>query len=251
MIVDAVDRLKKGGGEEQVKEAIPNNILTKLSTPAEQLSGREKELFDEIIGFCGRLTDCFEKKFITLLGDDQSKVVDPDGRVKDFLIKHKMTKPWFMVMDKEGAKSFLKEFYLSPIERGTDVDSSFIVLFNLPKPLEQWWKKGKGSWGGEYDDIHGMAIEWGRYYRESMLVVWDELDVEDENGQSLKGVDWDFFVNRLNAVADHVPGWYYYVWQFNKPSLQNHVRHAHWDLEYQPPPGPMEQALLNASSRLS
>lgn len=248
MAVDGTDRHEGRRGEEQEKKSIPDNILTKLSTPVEQLSGREKELFVEIISFCKRLTDRFEEKFLTLLRDEQTKVVDPREKVKDFLIKHDMTKPWFMVMDKAGAESFFEKFNLSPIEHGGGVDVSLIVLFNTPKPLEQWWSKGRGNWGEEYVDIHGMAIEWGRYYREIMPIVWNETDVEDEEGMPLKDVDWDFFVNRLNPMADHVPGWYYYVWQFNKPSLQSHVRWAHLDIEYQPPPGPMEQALRNIKS---
>lgn len=83
--------------------------------------------------------------------------------------------------------------------------NSVYVVFNLPKPLAEYWWKGGLQWGAKGEDMGGMVFEWGNFYRECLPVVWEEQGYEQGEG--------DLFFERLNRNSQHDPSKYYYVWQ--------------------------------------
>jgi len=95
------------------------------------------------------------------------------------------------------------------IEYGLDKmedNNGLMIVFNLPKPVGQfWWKGGKGLWGEQAIDVDGKVIEWGFFYRKIMETVWETLGYyESETSLNLR---------RLNAIGDHDPKNFYYVWE--------------------------------------
>lgn len=113
-----------------------------------------------------------------------------------------LLKPRFDVYGKNESRKFLDDIGYPYVQVE---DESVLVVFNLPKPLAQFWWKGVGEWGALDVDIDESAVEWGTMYRELMPVVWDNLD-KYQYGRSLV-----FY--RVNDVTDHEPGDYYYIWE--------------------------------------
>jgi len=84
-----------------------------------------------------------------------------------------------------------------------------LLVFQLPKPLAQfWWKGGADSWGNLAEDINDTAIEWGHFYRELMPVVW-ETQGRHENESGL-------YFQRVNDIGEHDPKKYYYIWEISE-----------------------------------
>jgi hypothetical protein len=83
-----------------------------------------------------------------------------------------------------------------------------VLLFQLPKPLAKFWRKGSEDKDDKGMDMQGTVIEWGKIYRSVTPVIWRTLDEYYES----EGLDLD----RINAVGEHDPNRYYYVWLLDK-----------------------------------
>ena len=85
-------------------------------------------------------------------------------------------------------------------------NDEFLVIFQLSKPLSQFWKKGEGQWGENNIKTNNTVIEWGRYYREVLPLIWEAVDYSDDK--------YGITIARLNPAYDH-NGDYYYAWAIN------------------------------------
>jgi hypothetical protein len=118
--------------------------------------------------------------------------------------------PEFKVVNDEVADRFLKECgFEYKISEG-----SFLVVFQLPKPVAQfWWKGGVDTWGSQGVDVRGGVLEWGLFYRELMSIIWREQGfAENELG---------LVFSRINDIGEHDPQKFYYVWEVGQWNGKN------------------------------
>jgi len=127
-------------------------------------------------------------------------------KIREYLREKGLDCPKFKLRFGESAKEMLRTLDLkkdwlsdSEIERG-------VLLFQLPKPLAQYWRKGIGEWGEGGVDVSDQppVIPWGTIYRGVMQSLWDMETYWKED----KGLVLD----RINRVGEHDSAQYYYVW---------------------------------------
>jgi|SRR3989344_247041 len=168
------------------------------------LSGEHLEQVKKVRAFCEQATQNFRATFLELLEQytKEKRVMSP--RIMEFLKEKQMDLPHFTIAHGEFAGEILDDFELN-YEIGAD---SILLVFQLPKPLAQyWWKGGTDSWGNAAEDIEGMAIEWGHFYRELMPVIWEMQGLyENEHGLDFQ---------RINKIGEHNPKKFYYVWEMS------------------------------------
>lgn len=132
----------------------------------------------------------------------QDEKISP--KIREYLENKGMDLPTFDLYAKNEADEALQKFGFNgeKIEMG-----NFLVVFNLPKPLSQfWWKGGAESWGSESRDVRKMVIEWGRIYRLIIPVIWYAVDRSTST------------MERINPCGVHDPKQYYYLWEIGTQS---------------------------------
>jgi hypothetical protein len=132
---------------------------------------------------------------INLISQDEK--ISP--RIREYLEIEGMDLPTFDLYEKKEADEALQKFGFNreKIETG-----NFLVVFNLPKPLSQfWWKGDAESWDSKSKDVRTMVIEWGRIYRLIIPIIWNAVD----NSPST--------MERINPCGMHDPKQYYYLWE--------------------------------------
>lgn len=128
--------------------------------------------------------------------------------MREYLEKNGLDLPTFDVYTKKQADVLLKTFGFS----GENItNGNFLIVFNLPKPLSQfWWKGGAELWGNQSNDVRKMVIEWGRIYRLMISTIWDAVD----GGRSI--------MERINPYGVHDPKQYYYLWEMGNVPMDRH-----------------------------
>lgn len=159
------------------------------------LDSESKELLAQ---WRAEIQTCLEK-----WSDEIKQLISQDERIspriREYLEIKGMDLPTFDLYAKNEADEALERFGFDgeKIETG-----NFLVVFNLPKPLSQfWWKGGTESWGSESKDVRKMVIEWGRIYRLIIPTIWNAVD------RSTSTMD------RINPCGVHDPERYYYLWE--------------------------------------
>lgn len=179
-------------------KALPN---IKEDFKDSELSAKRKEIVGEIRKFCAELSIRFGEKFLLLLDQYQKEKQRIPKQIIDYLKKHDFDLPTCSIKCGEKAEEALEDFGLSSyLEEG-----SFLIIFQLPKPLAQyWWKGGVGIWGDKSKDV-GDAIEWGEFYRKLMPSVWET--------RKFYSNEKDLEFRTINDMGQHDPKKYYYVWE--------------------------------------
>ena len=197
---------------EDIKLAIveaENNIQQKCDET--KFSPEQKELFDTIKQFIDDTSLEFKKRFLELLNDYRENRKKISQKIVDYLKEKSFDMPQFNIYDNYGSKRFLEDM-------GFDYQidkQNFLISFQLPKPLAQfWWKGGANSWGEISVNLDDKLIEWGHFYRELMPVIWEKQGYfEDETYL-------DFY--RINDPGEHDPKKFYYLWEVkNRLSEKN------------------------------
>ena len=108
-----------------------------------------------------------------------------------------------------------------------------ILVFNFPKPISYWWKKGKpdGLQPGVYAE--GAPDKWGEMYANKIEFVWFLRDLMSKGGieenkvnkllstgvpiELLEDIEekagsFESELVRMNALGEHDHKNYYYVW---------------------------------------
>ena len=101
--------------------------------------------------------------------------------------------PAFDIYGKTTGDAFLSSL---GIDWGID-KNDILLVFNLPKPLAIFWRKGK-----EVEPAKGM-IQWGDIYWRNMPVIWEYVG-DPPQGLSLQ---------RINENGQHDANKYYYLWE--------------------------------------
>jgi hypothetical protein len=133
-------------------------------------------------------------------------------KMRAYIKEHGLDLPTFHVYTADAADE-----YLDAVLPGAHLNENdnFLVVFNLPKPLAQYWKKGDSEeWEDDSSDMRGMVVEWRKLYREMIPYVWGQLqDQQDYEG---------LHIRRINDIHVHSPKDFYYIWEFSdKPFEQS------------------------------
>ncbi|MFH1289525.1 MAG: hypothetical protein ABIH88_02285, partial [Patescibacteria group bacterium] len=185
--------------QEEVEGKIPDrfNIVEHITG---ELSPEEDNLLGRIREFAEETSAVFEKSFSKELRSYR-KEGRISFRITDFLKEKRFKVPKFEIFDKESGELKLEELGFDyQIEEG-----SFLLLFQLPKPLAQFWSKaGNSLWGEDSKDIDSV-IGWGHFYRKLMPAVWKKQGFfENEKNLSFR---------KINDIGQHDPKEYYYLWR--------------------------------------
>ena len=178
-----------------------------------ELTKREKEVLKIIKTFVEELTESFEWIFNDLIDEYQRRGNKFSSKLSMYLdesrtdiVNHKC--PKFQIANGTKAKKLLTDLGLEEYEMDTE---TFIVNFQLPTPMAQWWwdHGGKSTCGTFYDDHmeNNSVIGWGDMYRKCMQTVHGVYGYyENEKG---------LWLDRVNGLRQHDKERYYYVWEAN------------------------------------
>jgi hypothetical protein len=198
--------------EDVVQKESIEQILTAhqidLELDIESLTDRERELLDEVLQFLGETSTGFRKEMWQILNYFREHSTAFTERIYQEVLERGYDSPKFTVFDKTGGDEFLKEIGVNDEVR----NGGLMIVFNLPKPLAQWWWKGEGDWGDLSEEVHGMSTEWGIMYREVLPVIWEHKDEVDYNADS------PIELYRINGIGAHDPLKFYYIWEVNLTS---------------------------------
>jgi len=188
--------------KQRIEQLSPN---TKELVFEEELTVEMKRSLEKIRTFCGELSEDFKQTFLSLLDQYRKERHQISQKIVDYLLEKNFVLPNFTIASGEQAQALLEEYGLN----GEINEQNLLLVFQLPKPLAQfWWKGGADSWGNLAEDINDTAIEWGHFYRELMPVVW-ETQGRHENESGL-------YFQRVNDIGEHDPKKYYYIWEISE-----------------------------------
>jgi len=193
--------------KQRIEQFSPNT--TELLSE-EELTAETKRCLEKTRTFCNELSDDFKQTFLSLLEQYRRERRQISQKIVDYLLEKNFVLPNFTIANRKQAEVLLEEYELG----GEINEQNLLLVFQLPKPLAQfWWKGGADSWGNMSVDIKDQAIEWGHFYRELMPVIW-ETQGRHENESGL-----DFY--RMNSVGEHDPKKYYYIWEMSEWENEN------------------------------
>ncbi len=167
----------------------------------QSLDNKGLACLEKVRKFCVDASQKFRDAFLELLDRYREEHRQLSQKIIDYLLEKRLDLPGFIISNGDRAREFLREYDID-----SDIDRhSFLLNFQLPKPLSQfWWKGGVDSWGEWGEDVRGMVIEWGHFYRELMPVIW-EIQGYYENERGL-------MFARINEIGMHSEQ-YYYLWK--------------------------------------
>ena len=176
------------------------------SIDTSSLEDNERRLFEAIFPFAEK----FRQKFQATLRKQIETYREGGGimsdRIKDYLLEKDMLLPRLDICSGEAALSFLQKTNLLDTTK-FEVGKDLMLVFQLPKPLAQFWWKGdtSGSSKGVNVDLDGVGVEWGKFYHDIMPIVWEFIgEIECES---------NVYMVRVNDCGQHDPNLYYYVWK--------------------------------------
>lgn len=183
-----------------------------------KIEGEKADTLKEIRAFVNQTSNDYKDKFLELIEEYRAK----RGEFSERMLKHIKNKsfdlPTFIIADGLEAERILKNMGFE----GDFEDDAFLVSFQLPKPLAQfWWKGGDMTRGKFTKKIDATVIEWRLFYEDLMPVIWTALD-ECESDQGLN-------FKRINGAGVHDPKKYYYIWKVSRRSVNdwsNDASHA-------------------------
>lgn len=183
-------------------EQLPSNI--KESVSEQELIAETRICLEKTRAFCGELSEDFKQTFLSLIEQYRRERRQISKKIVDYLLEKKFVLPNFIIANKEYARALVEKYELDENIN----EQNLLLIFQLPKPLAQfWWKGGADSWGNKSIDIKDQAIEWGHFYRELMPVVWKMQGYyQNESGLNFQ---------RVNGVGAHDPREYYYIWEMS------------------------------------
>ncbi len=174
-----------------------------------ELEGVEIEHPDrkELIGitqeFITDMRERLKEKFDELIAESRENATSVPPEIVAYMEKTGMNLAQFSVLEGETARLKVGEY---PNVAEPEQEDGLVIIFNLPKPIGQfWWKGGVGLWGEQVVDVNGKVIEWGYFYRKLMETVWETIGYYES--------ETPLVLNRLNDIGEHDPKNYYYIWE--------------------------------------
>lgn len=167
-------------------------------------TSKERKFLSHLVKFCQETSADFREEFYDLIEEYKESGRRVSDTMLEKLSELKLDVPKFEIFVGKARNELLENLQVN--ESYQFQENSIVVLFNLPKPLSQyWWKGGAESWGSAGLNVDAMVMEWGHFYRELMPVIWNAIGREECNE------DYRFY--RINSVGQHEPQAYYYIWE--------------------------------------
>ena len=161
-----------------------------------------KELVKLAREFAEDMQKLLKNRLGELIVESQQHPTSISPEIIAYMEKTGMNLAQLSVFEGDDAQSKTLEYGIDKMED----ENGLMIVFNLPKPIRQfWWKGGTGLWGSEAVDVEGKVIEWGYFYRKLMDTVWETIGYWES--------ETPLVLRRLNAIGDHDPKNFYYVWE--------------------------------------
>jgi len=173
-----------------------------------KLTDRQRDTMEKIDKFVDKVVK--ESRLVFHAALDEQPVLSPPFREElvRHLVVNQLDMPSFKLRFGDDAQKMLREVGLDGRINQVAGESG-VLLIQLPKPLAQFWRKGKGQFKFNKDDPESVdlgedIIPWGTIYQKVLPVVWEARDKSPE--------ETGLYFQRINKVAEHDPEQYYYVW---------------------------------------
>lgn len=191
--------LEKAYAEEDKKPMTYN--IAEFGIDESKLTPEQLETLEKIRKFAKNTSKTYRSVMRVLMNTYQQNNPNFTDRIIRQMKERGYDLPSFSIYGRDATSEFLNK------QDGLSIDSlkedSFLVNFNLPKPISRFWYRG-GS-GSKSVPVPQEAIEWGDFYRRSVPVIWNATD------QAL--YDDKLYFDRLNRNGQHDPKKYYYLWE--------------------------------------
>jgi hypothetical protein len=193
---NALKSLRREEGLKNPDDLYDLSHRARLGAEAKNRAEKRLELLKRCEEFVKKIEAKVSADFEKMLAEEREGKVSVSPQIIEFLRDNNLHKPQFSILrDRAEAEKILAE-----LDIGTALESenSFVIVFNLPKPIAQfWWKGGTDLWGEQAVEVEGKVIEWGYFYRKIMETVWEAIGY-CESETSLR-------LNRLNGIGEHDP----------------------------------------------
>ena len=214
---------------------IKTNIDNELA--GQELNPEQTKLMRELTDFLDDVSSKFKEQFWHVM--DRKSMTRPEisARIKQFILEHGFDVPYFRIMGREAGENYLQQVvapeYLHPEhsdeedEREYKIgDDSVMMIFDLPKPVAQYWKKAEGgpwSRGLPEKNVGPEVVPWGYFYRRMIDTVRKAVDAEDREGK--------LHIRRIRSVA-HAPLQHYYIFEVSRwPHRDEPMLHTRLDID--------------------
>ncbi len=217
MAFNKFEKIQRDAGFRNPNDIFDQPSISEIRAEIENILPNVREFIDEtshnlerykilnrLRNFCKSISDDFKSEFLKLLEGygDKNKVLSKS--IVEFIKNKDMVSPSFTITHGVQAEVLLEEFGLSPEIN----ENELLLVFQLPKQLAKFWNKGGvDDWGNLAKNVGGTVVEWGYFYRKLMPIIWmSQGQYENEAGLNF---------SRVNEIAQHDPGKYYYVWRIS------------------------------------
>lgn len=189
---------------EETEKFRPQRMVTVI--PDQEATPEKQALTDQATAFAEELSDSFRGKFWEVVAETEKEEGQWPESIRRFIEEKGFDLPRLCVAaDTETTNELIESFDLEDPGGAKLRPDEILVVFNLPKPLDFFWRKG-------HEVPTPTVIGWGNIYERTIPNVWDEWDEA--------GPRFGLEVNRLNQPGEHEPGNYYYVWAVSQQPPQ-------------------------------
>ncbi len=179
-----------------------NDVYDLTGLREETRNPERMELKQVVREFVSEMQKLLKDRLGSLIIESQQSATPIPPEIIAYMEKTGMNTAQFSMFEGDSAISKTVEYGLDDMED----ENGLMIVFNLPKPIGQfWWKGGTGLRGEKAIDVEGKVIEWGFFYRKLMETVWETIGYYES--------ETSLVLRRLNAIGDHDPKNFYYVWE--------------------------------------
>lgn len=184
---------------------IPGHIIEKIrSTPTQidfitqpNISKRQRGLLTATAAFADIATATFLDGFLPAFANYRrdSRVIDLASL--QYMADNGLTHPQFTLADGYTGQQMLEDFEFDDF-----IESSHALLvYRPPKPLEQFWWKGKRGKGST--KVGEDIAAWGCLSQQTRNLFWQAMADHEANGP--------LCFRRINDIGDHTIGEFHYL----------------------------------------
>lgn len=190
---------------------VPENITGLDMTEVNQL---DYPLFEKFFALTQEISSLTQAAIYNHLTTDPQDWGSERAGIIDQLRKKGLNSPSFRIFSKVQLEEITKEIDLDPEEWNAYAaeNHTWFCIFNLPKPLNRFWRKGSSKKIGG-SPMGPRIIDWGKIYEDEVM---PQILGRIEEAQLATGLT----LSRLNRPKHHTDE-YYYVWGLSLKDREN------------------------------
>ncbi len=168
----------------------------------ESTEGISERLVEVSSELASNIKQAYEQHFRQAIDTYRQEVGPFPQKVEDYLEKMEWFKPSIGLLTATEAKEKLGQLEFM-YEAESWHNNDMLMVFNLPKPLAQYWNKyGTEEHPQQRQKINGMALEWGYFYRTLSQIPWNSVNQVAQSNERIE-------INRINQIGQHSKDYYY------------------------------------------